>query len=111
MTTYHTQRVLDEITVEREDQDERWGEQNHPILIDPDWVYSYLARAEDWKEHNDASANAGALGWDGILLEEVYEALSETDPEKRREELIQVAAVAVAAVESEDRRYGRAPRS
>jgi NTP pyrophosphatase (non-canonical NTP hydrolase) len=32
--------------------------------------------------------------WYTILMEEVYEAFAETEPEKQREEMIQVAAVA-----------------
>jgi hypothetical protein len=46
--------------------------------------------------------------WAHILTEEFYEALAEADPEKLREELVQVAAVAVAWVECLDRmRRGR----
>jgi len=43
--------------------------------------------------------------WEMILLEEVWEALAETDPVKLRAELIQVAAVAVAWVEDIDSRH------
>ncbi|MGL5825583.1 MAG: hypothetical protein ACRCYU_12350 [Nocardioides sp.] len=42
----------------------------------------------------------GTMGWDTILQEEVFEALSESNPEKAVAELIQVAAVAVAAADS-----------
>jgi hypothetical protein len=42
-----------------------------------------------------------------IALEEVFEALVETDPAKLRDELLQVAAVAVAWVEAIDRRGGQ----
>ena len=47
--------------------------------------------------------------WMTILMEEVGEvarAVLEEDPSNYREELIQVAAVAVAAVEAFDRKFG-----
>lgn len=77
-----TERTLAEVAAERGRQDELWGEQNY----DP---YMWLA----------------------ILVEEVGEvgeALNDkaATVEEYREELIQVAAVAVAAVESLDRRLG-----
>jgi malonyl CoA-acyl carrier protein transacylase len=43
--------------------------------------------------------------WEHILTEEHYEAMAEEDPTRLREELIQVAAVAVAWVEAIDRRH------
>ena len=42
----------------------------------------------------------GALAWADILMEEVVEALAESDTERVVQELIQVAAVAVATIES-----------
>lgn len=42
--------------------------------------------------------------WAMILLEEVFEALSEEDPEKLREELVQVTAVAASWVDAIDRK-------
>ena len=80
-----TYRVLIEVEEERNNQDRKWGEQNH--------------------EH---------YRWCAILGEEVgevSEAVLKADPEEGeggafiriREELIQVAAVAVAWVESYDR--------
>lgn len=72
-----TRDVLDDILVERRAQDEKWGEQNH----DPAW-------------------------WMVILMEEVGEvarAIFEGDEVGYVAELVQVAAVAVAALESYDR--------
>lgn len=84
-----TFNVTDEVRDERRRQNAKWGPQNH-----------------------------SPLEWMGILTEEVGEAMREAiehhwrdrhyakDPERLsryREELIQVAAVAVAAVESLDR--------
>jgi hypothetical protein len=108
--------VLAETWTEREAQDERFGEQNHPMYDGRslEWLPSrYAELANEWKARNDRRiAEWDAWGvpsdrncsWDGILLEEVFEALAETDPVKIRAELIQVAAVAVAAIEAIDRR-------
>jgi len=70
-------KVLNEVRKERWRQDAKWGVQNHPPLY-----------------------------WLGILGEEfgeVSKAMIEDQPRSTREELIQVAAVAVAAVECGDR--------
>jgi len=77
--------VYDSVRRERERQDAKWGEQNHPI---------------EW--------------WYPILLEEVGEVgkamlewhLRGAQQEAIRVELIHVAAVAIAAVESLDRASG-----
>lgn len=97
---------MTEVTNERDRQDEKWGEQNHPLLspnYPEDSRRFYETEATLWKAANADRALAGCLAWDGILLEEVNEALAETDPVKIREELIQAAAVIVAMVESLDR--------
>lgn len=73
------EKVFEEIRQERRFQDEKWGVQNHHPLM-----------------------------WNAILMEEVGE-VSEALLQNRdsikcyREELIQVAAVAIAAVENLDR--------
>lgn len=111
-----------EIRDEREAQDAKWGEQNHPDH-DPHDIpvvlrNEYAFRAERWKEINAQRAEYGCevkarqpdaecTAWDGILLEEVYEALAEKDPARRRAELIQSAAVIVAWIEAIDRRTSR----
>lgn len=94
-------RTLAEVQLERGAQDAKWGEQNH---------YDGTGNAQD--KSNAAFARqicdqAFAMGlgtWSYILAEEVYEAFAESDPDKLRTELIQVAAVAVAWVEAIDRR-------
>lgn len=107
--------VLAEVAQERGRQDEKWGEQNHPIHWPLDGARSHLiykARADEWKTINAArvrwATERGAprgfnCSWDGILLEEVYEALAEGDPAKIRAEAIQAAAVLVAMIECVDR--------
>lgn len=101
-----TQAVLLEIEAERKAQDARWGEQNHAQGggVDPSKAYPYYENlANSWKRINDERITKSVLGFDGILLEEVYEALAEADPVKRREELVQVAGVAVLMIEAIDR--------
>ena len=71
--------IIDEILVERQKQDEKWGVQNH----------------NSWY-------------WLAILMEEVGEVAHAICGKRHdflnyREELIQVAAVAVAMIESLDR--------
>jgi hypothetical protein len=101
--------VLAEVRQERARQYGLWGEQNHPdVPAESDYrVYSgehWLIEADFWKNLNSDRGAGGQLAWDGILLEEVFEALSEEDPLKLRAELVQVAAVAVAWIEAIDRR-------
>lgn len=110
-----TRRVLTEVHAERIRQDAKWGEQNHPTLWPAGATHErYRELADDWKKRNDDRvrvANAAGLpsdrnsAWDGVLLEEVFEALAESDPAKRRAELVQVVAVGVAMVEQIDREH------
>jgi len=115
-----TSRVLTDIRKERVAQDERWGEQNHPDAAEQRWNLSYpsLARpeerreqfrlvAEAWKARNAQAVEDGTLDWAGILAEEVFEALAESDPALLRAELVQVAAVAVCQIEHIDRREAK----
>lgn len=101
-----TDRVLQEVLAERVRQDERWGEQNHPVHDpeDPAGVFllgrSYAALEQEAK----ARFAAGRRSWALVELEEVFEALAAKTPAEARAEFIQVAAVAVAAVESIDRK-------
>lgn len=98
-----TESVLREVLAERQRQDAKWGEQNHPddtSVDDEPWA--------DWaREDCDRAARDGKLTWRLILGEEVWEAFAETDPVKLRAELIQVAAVAVNWVEAIDRRLAK----
>jgi len=69
--------AIEEVVLERENQDIKWGAQNH-----------------------------FPLGWLAILMEEVGETSKEAcegNMVNYRKEMIQVAAVAVAAIESIDR--------
>lgn len=102
---FPTEIVLDHIARERERQIEKWGEQHH---ADGTGSRGYEVAAHQYKRSNDLIAAGDMIGsperWDFILLEEVYEALSETDRLKLRTELVQVAAVATAWIEDLDSR-------
>lgn len=94
--------VINEVLAERERQDAKWGEQNHP-----DGTGQPHAAHKPYRARRDCE-NAFAAGrgtWRHILVEEVAEAEAESDVFRLREELIQVAAVAVAWVEAIDRRH------
>ena len=94
-----TLEALALVLTEREAQVEKWGIQNHNSSHYSSLPRSYKAQADRWKAINAARVDEGSISWDGILLEEVFEALAEADPKKRAIELVQVAAVAVAEVE------------
>lgn len=109
--------VLMAVMAERERQDAKWGEQNHPdgtggwcvldggaLLRAPLTGGDRRYEAEEAQADCDLAAREGRLTWRHILLEEVYEALAEDDPARLRAELVQVAAVASAWVEAIDRR-------
>ena len=101
----HTLNVLVEVAEERHAQDERWGQQDHPVHTPEDpGGQELLGRsydhAERWAKY---LFSQGRRSWALIQLEEVFEALSARRPRDQRTEFIQVAAVAVAAVEAIDR--------
>lgn len=96
----HVNKLLAEVWVERAQQDGVWGEQHHPLGTDE----SFSDAADYFRTVCDQADSAGTVTWRDILLEEVYEALAETDPQKVREEMIQVCAVALGIVEDIDRR-------
>lgn len=97
--------VLDEVYQERQRQLQKWGVQDHPQGTGPEVMlfgFTIQEMTSFVKSFNDEHDNPF---WGTILLEEVLEALSEREgsPELRQE-LLQVAAVAVAAVENLDAR-------
>lgn len=106
------QGIFNDVSVERERQVGKWGPQRHPVVWpDDDSPVAerrrrHFAKQEAYyKEINDAREQIGLPGiWCDILLEELYEALAEPDPAKRRKELIETMAVACAWVEDEDTR-------
>lgn len=95
-----TSTVVGEVIAERIRQDEKWGVQNHP---DGTGYIGFESCARSAKARTDDAAKNGTITYAHILEEEFWEALAETDRAKLRDELIQVAAVAVAWVEKLDR--------
>jgi hypothetical protein len=92
--------IFDEIIAERKRQIEKYGEKNYRMT---DHLPEVLEEfAEEFKLHNKGCPEDKET-WFEILLEEVYEAFAETDPIRQREEMIQVAAVAVQIIEYLDR--------
>jgi len=103
--------IFEEIRAERKRRNEKWGEQNHPMLG------KYLTAGKGRSEikfpsktliknqlENCCHRLMYDKNWFDILLEEVCGAFLETEPERQREEMIQVAAVAVNIIECLDRR-------
>lgn len=114
-----TTDVLDEIVWERQRQDIKWGEQDHPdvdqVLMNRPGGCSEKRMAEQYeiptasraKYLCELAAERGETTWGHILVEEVAEAIEAATQESTqllREELVQVATVAVAWVEAIDRR-------
>jgi len=95
-----TLRVLKDILAEREKQDVRWGVQDH---LDGTAKH-YTEQATDFKRLAAQQAYRGYITWNTILQEEVFEALSSSNEEHLRLELVQVAAVAMAWIEALDSR-------
>ena len=91
--------IFEEIRAERRRQDEKWGEQNHPML-DKRVPEGLIKEGADLCRTINES---GEKSWFSVLRGEVYKAFSETEPEKQREEMVQVASVAVAILECLDR--------
>lgn len=92
---------FDAIVDERIRQDAKWGEQNHP-----DGTGGYIRRveADEARKACSEAADDRAVTWRHILAEEVAEAFAEEDSGRLVEELVQVAAVAVAWIEAIGRR-------
>lgn len=93
--------VLDEIAR----QNKRWGEQNHPDGTGGS-ISEYHSKV--FRVRCDIAVKRGDVTWKHILQEEVYEALAESDPKLLKEELIQVAAVAIQWCRAIERRMTNA---
>ena len=92
--------VIEDVVAERYRQDERWGQQDWPDMSPHDDLAGELLEADARRDLGQAPT------FSAILREEVGEALQEIDPVGLREELVQVAAVAVQWIEAIDRRGG-----
>ena len=96
-----TNAVLQEVAEEREAQHAKWGEQNPP---DGTGKPGDIDMANIAREACRVKFEQGEGTWSAILDEEFFEAMAESDPLLLRDELLQVAAVAVAWIEAIDRR-------
>ena len=109
------EHVINEIREERIRQDAKWGEQNHPCLdqnlLNREGGCTSERMAAEYdiptelmaKQSCDRKAEMGQCTWTDIALEEFAEVVGEFDPTKRRQELVQLAAVVVAWIEKIDR--------
>lgn len=113
-------RIMKEISLERDAQDEKWGEQSHPDgtgednleLLVPYYetafngelaVVSATQLREEMRARTELAFSQDSGTYEMILTEEWAEVLAESDPYKLRKELIQLAAVAVAWIQKLDR--------
>jgi hypothetical protein len=102
MDSFTTPEILREVEHERDRQEEKWGQQDHPSVHPFAWYD--LASEGDAKNACEAANKARQLSWADIAIEELSEAVFAEDDDARREELVQLAAVAVAWIECIDRR-------
>lgn len=97
------QRIADDVAAERDRQDAKWGPQDsHPDGTGGLALVILADMARDQCER-ESKTSAGS-SWRSILLEEVFEACAEIEPDDLRKELIQVQAVAMHWVEALDAR-------
>lgn len=95
-------RVLTEVAAECAAQDEDWGVRDLPDGTGEEWRH----QAETARRDRADAAAEGGPAWRHVLLEAVFEALSERDPQRLRAGLIQVAAVVVQWAQALERRSG-----
>lgn len=98
-----TNKVLGQIAAERVRQETKFPDQRLPLGTGGSWaqaMYGHLLGVV--RNINDRHNETGEATWESVLAEEVFEALVESDPAKVREEMVQVAAVAVRIVENID---------
>jgi hypothetical protein len=92
--------VVKDILEEREENQKRWGEQNYPMKSNDAGWNKHLKReavqARDWCKF---AFERGEGTWYNVLREEFCEVFAEDEPEKQYQELKQVAAVCIAAME------------
>lgn len=129
-TTPGLRQLAEDIDAERQAQLAKWGVQMRPVVETRDIAivthHYYAGRADIWRQVNEERATpcttprcvtcpGSANGphthtaWDGVLLEEVYEALAEADPVRRRVELVQVMAVCAAMIAADEAASRTAP--
>jgi len=99
-----TDCAINDVWKERVRQDKKWGTGRIlPNATRPRFGGARVQLAKEARYSCDDAFDEGEGTWRHILQEEVCEAFAEDDPEELRKELVQVAAVAVAWIESLDR--------
>jgi hypothetical protein len=107
--------IFDLVTDEMDRQVKKWGVQNHPSV---DRILSTrnpypkdriceeyeIPTEERAKQLCDTHAERGDLTWAHIIVEELSEVVSAPNEELRKEELIQLIAVATSWIKSIDRK-------
>lgn len=100
--------VLNEVWLERVQQEERYGDVNDKLEDGTgewvNWIPFHDEHApqieEDFRDDYEAyQFKHGLPTWMHLVREEVAEAFQESDPDRLAEELIQVAALCVSWVE------------
>ncbi|MEU9470473.1 NUDIX hydrolase [Streptomyces avermitilis] len=100
-TTPGLSRRMVDLDAERQRQLEKFGDQHHP---DGTGGSGALYVADRYRSIVDEGLNTGSVTWRDVLLEEVFEALAESDPATLRAELVQVSAVCAAWISDIDSR-------
>ncbi|MGW6638503.1 hypothetical protein [Streptomyces cyaneofuscatus] len=99
-----TNAVLAEIATERAAQDAIFGQQDLPDGTGDEWMAAMCSVS---RSECDSAFHRGEGTYQHVFLEEVYEALAESDPAKLRAELVQAVAVGVKWIEAIDRRAAK----
>jgi len=109
MSLEKTPMVLVEVMRERERQEELWGEQTHPSVSFPEAapatreaIYGVPSEAVA-KDRCERAFRDGVGTYADIAVEEMAEVIAAGNEADRRAELVQLAAVCVAWIESIDR--------
>lgn len=107
--------IFEEVVVERQRQDIKWGIQNHPsidqTLLNREGGCSEERMCEEYEIPSqtrakflcDNATKNGELTWTHIALEELSEVVCAKDDNERRTELIQLKSVILAWIQCIDR--------
>jgi hypothetical protein len=109
----HCRKILGRVWGERHKQEAAYGHVNGKLKWgtgpDAEWLHPFVGPEGDFKAaqiqemfrsaYERYEEEQGLPTWRHLVLEEVAEAFQEDDPERRAEELIQVAALCVSWVE------------
>lgn len=109
------ENIFDEVREERQRQNAKWGEQNHPCLdqtlLNRQGGCTPIRMCQEYdlpsenvaKTSCDRAFEIGRGTYAHIAVEEMTEVVSQFDIYKRRQELVQLTAVCVAWIEKIDR--------